>query len=239
MARPARDQRPLRRRGHDGRQPRDLQERRQGDRAPAGRGRSRSWPSPTTLDRQLLPHPRLAVARRRGRLPRRRASSATTSPAGSRARASSPSSSRRTSTPTSASRPERGRRRRWPGGRQPHVRLPRRRARRRAARRVAHPRRRRQPVPRLRRADRRRAARHRPRARAAAGVEGNAYESDADRFPPTLRDDDRGAREGRSRAPRSATTSSTTTSTTRGPSSGASTQVVTCYERERLFERMT
>ena len=48
VARAAGDQLPLRRRGHDGRQPRDLQERREGARAPERDARSRSWRSPTT-----------------------------------------------------------------------------------------------------------------------------------------------------------------------------------------------
>ena len=67
---PARDQLPLRRRADDGRQPRRLQERREGDRAPErlldhvhGEARSR-------LDRQLLPRARVAsgaTARTRSR----------------------------------------------------------------------------------------------------------------------------------------------------------------------------
>ena len=57
------------------------------------------------------------------------------------------------------------------------------------------------------------------------GLEGNAYESDADRFPSTMRRGDRGARGRRDgaggvRRPRS----STTTSTTRAPSSGSTTR---------------
>ena len=53
-------------------------------------------------------------------------------------------------------------------------------------------------------------------------LQGNAYESDAERFPSTLRDAIARAR-GRARwpAPRSATRSSTTTSTTRAPSKGS------------------
>ena len=46
--RPARGQLPLLRRADDGRQPRDLQERRQGDRLAARAPRSRSWPSTTS-----------------------------------------------------------------------------------------------------------------------------------------------------------------------------------------------
>ncbi len=52
----------------------------------------------------------------------------------------------------------------------------------------AHSRRRRQPVPRLRRDHRGRAARDRERAPPASGLEGNAYESDSERFPSTLRE---------------------------------------------------
>ena len=54
--------------------------------------------------------------------------------------------------------------------RQPHVRLPRRRARAVVPARVAHPRRRREPVPRVRGHDRGRPARHRARHRAAAAL---------------------------------------------------------------------
>ena len=107
-----------------------------------------------------------------------------------RARASSRSSSRRTINsykryaagswaPTTLA---------W-GSRQPHVRVPRRRARRGRAGRDADPRRGRQPLPRVRGAARRRAARDRSRARAARrSFEGNAYESDVERFPSTLRE---------------------------------------------------
>ena len=68
-------------------------------------------------------------------------------------------------------------------------------------------------------------------------LEGNAYESDAERFPHTCATRPRRSSRGRSRAARSATTSSTTTSTTRGRSKRLFDEVVTCYERERLFER--
>ena len=74
------------------------------------------------------------------------------------------------------------------GPRQPHLRLPHRRPRPVAARRDADPRRRRQPVPRLRGADRGRAARDRARLELPPPLEGNAYESDAERFPHALRE---------------------------------------------------
>ena len=68
------------------------------------------------------------------------------------------------STRTSASRPARGRRHARLGPRQPHVRLPHRRARPGAAHGDADPRRRREPVPRVRRDHRRRARRDRARS---------------------------------------------------------------------------
>ena len=75
------------------------------------------------------------------------------------------------------------------GPRQPDVRVPDRRPRRVEARRDADPGRRRQPVPRVRRDHRGRTARDRERARSCRpALEGNAYESDAERFPSTLRE---------------------------------------------------
>ena len=74
------------------------------------------------------------------------------------------------------------------GAGQPNVRVPPRRARSCAAGRDEDPGRRRQPVSRVRGDDRGRSPRDRERARAAAGLEGNAYESDAERFPSSLRE---------------------------------------------------
>ena len=111
------------------------------------------------------------------------------------------------------------------GPRQPHVRLPDRRPRPGAADGDADPGRRRESVPRVRGDHRRRARRDRERASSCRQpLEGNAYESDADRFPHSLREAI-AALEGRhdgARA-RSATRWSTTTSTTRAPSRSCST----------------
>ena len=98
------------------------------------------------------------------------------------------------------------------GARQPHVRLPHRRARPGPAHRDADPRRRRQSVPRLRRAPRSRAARDRERAGASAGRSRATPTSPTPSGSPTRcgRGSPR-SRRGRWRAPRSATTSSTTT----------------------------
>ena len=75
------------------------------------------------------------------------------------------------------------------GERQPHLRVPGRRPRGGAPRRDAHPGRRREPVPRVRRRDRGRAARDRAASSSCRpALEGNAYESDAERFPSTMRE---------------------------------------------------
>ena len=124
------------------------------------------------------------------------------------------------------------------GERQPDVRLPGRRPRAGAARRDAHPRRRREPVPRVRRADRGRARTGSSTAlEPPPALEGNAYESDAERFPSTLREAIAALEDG---------------TIARGAFGDdvvdhylnyARTeqrlfdQVVTCYERERFFER--
>ncbi len=65
LARAAGDQLPLRRRADDGRQPRDLQERRQGDRAPERLLDHLHGEARPHLDRELVPRPLVALARRR------------------------------------------------------------------------------------------------------------------------------------------------------------------------------
>ena len=65
VARPAGDQLPLRRRADDGRQPRRLQERRQGDRLPERLLDHLHGEAVRGLDRQLVPHPLVALPRRR------------------------------------------------------------------------------------------------------------------------------------------------------------------------------
>ena len=116
VAGPAGDQLPLLRRADHGRQPRHLQERDQGDGAPAGLLRDVHGEARPHVDRNLMPRAfeplegRAEHVRRRVRdvqaLPRR---------ATSHVRARSPSSWRRTSTRTSDTRPHRGRRPRWRG----------------------------------------------------------------------------------------------------------------------------
>ena len=117
VAGPARDQLPLRRRAHDGRQPRHLQERREGDREPERLLDHVHGEAVRVVDRELVPHPCVAVPRRRTRVPRR-------------SRALRPLPRRddrllqgarrlpraRRSTRTSAMRPAAGRPRRSPGG---------------------------------------------------------------------------------------------------------------------------
>ena len=97
------------------------------------------------------------------------------------------------------------------GPRQPHVRLPHRRPRRREAGRDADPGRRHQSVSRVRGDDRRRAPRDRERAPPPPALEGNAYESDAERFPSSLREAIAALESGTMARARSATRSSTTT----------------------------
>ena len=82
------------------------------------------------------------------------------------------------------------------GPRQPHLRLPDRRPRRFAAGRDADPRRRRQPVPRLRGADRRRPARDRAGPRAAAGARGQRVRVGRPALPVVAPRGDRRARGG-------------------------------------------
>ena len=127
VAGPAGDQLPVRGRPDDGRQPRDLQERRQGDRVPARLRDQLHGEAVRVVDRQLLPHPREPLARRPQRLrPRRLADGALPGRflAGQIACArSSRSSSPRRSTRTSAMRRAAGRRHARLGARQPHARF--------------------------------------------------------------------------------------------------------------------
>ena len=174
LAGPARDQLPLRRRADDGRQPRDLQERREGDRAPRTAARSRSW--------------------------RSRSSRGSGTRATSTRRSSATASLRSATTPTLFDRflagqiacfkelaiflaPTINSYKRYAAGSWAPTTLAWGHDNRTcgfrlvghgavAARRDADPRRRRQPVPRVRGDDRRRPARDRERARAAAGARG-------------------------------------------------------------------
>ena len=87
----------------------------------------------------------------------------------------------------------------------------------------AHPRRRRQSVPRVRGGDRGRAARDRARARAAAGARGQRLRVRRRAVPSTMREAIAALEGGTMARARSATRSSTTTSTTRAPSRGCTT----------------
>ena len=110
------------------------------------------------------------------------------------------------------------------GTRQPHLRAARGRPRPVAARREPRARRRRQPVPRHRGDHRRRPARHRERAAMPDPLAGNAYASDVDQLPTTLREAAQlFERVRRSRARPSATRWSSTTSTRRGSRSRPTT----------------
>ena len=124
------------------------------------------------------------------------------------------------------------------GVRQPHVRLPHRRARLVAARGDADPRRRRESVSRVLRADRLGAVRDRERARARARVRGQRVRVRRRPVPAraALRDRTSSSR-GRWRGRRSATRSSTTTSSYARTEQRLFDEVVTGYERERFFER--
>ena len=228
--RPARGELPLLRRPHDGRQPRRLQERRQGDRPRARATRSRSWPSTTsaratraTSTARLWDEDGTAFADGDGHQTR---------PLPPRSwRGSSP----RTRELTLLLRAERellqalrlGVVRADDAGlgrRQPHVRVPGRRARPGAARREPARGRRHEPIPRLRGDHRRRPARDRERPRPRGRVRRQRLRRDrqaAGAVEPRHRDRPlRGL--SRWRARRSGRRSSTTTCTTRARSSGRS-----------------
>ena len=70
-----------------------------------------------------------------------------------------------------------------------------------------------------------------------AALEGNAYESDARRFPGALRDAITALEQGRWRVRPSATRSSTTTSTTHAHEQLLYDRFVTDWERPRYYER--
>ena len=229
--RAARGELPLRRGARDGRRPHDLPQRRQGDRVPARATRSRSCRSSTSA----------------------RATRATSTSRCGTASAASSRTRRGTGAPplfssflagllahlrelTLLPGAERQQLQALParllradgarlGGRQPHLRAPRRRARQRHARRVPRRRRRREPVPGVLGADRGRSRGHRRRLRARAGLGGLGLRRA--RPPARARDAarvDRAARRARRwRARRSATRSSTTTCTRRASSRSSST----------------
>ena len=110
-----------------------------------------------------------------------------------------------------------------------------------AADRVPRARRRRQPLPRARRADRRRPARHRAAGSSSSrALRGQRLRAPTSRAcPSTLRDAARPVRApARWRARRSARRSSTTTSTTPRVELAAFDAAVTDWERVRGFERL-
>ncbi len=123
---------------------------------------------------------------------------------------------------------------------QPHVRLPPLRRGLGPPGREPHPRRRRQPLPRVRRDHRRRAPRHPEEAPGAPRLRGQRLRGPE--APAGPQDAPRGHRRARGVAGRprsvSATRSSSTTSTPRGSSSRRFDQVVTDWELMRGFERI-
>ena len=209
------------------RRPRRLQERRQGDRAPGGLLDHLHGQAVPHRGRLLVPHPLEPLARRaRTRSAADDAVFSAVPGRADRVRARAGDLLRADGQLVQAlRRRELGADDARLGSRQPHVRLPGRRPRLVAARRDADSRRRRQPVPRVRGADRGGPARDR------AGPRARRRRSRATRTSPTRSASRRrcGTRSRRSRrarwpAPPSATTSSTTTSTTRAPSSSCSTR---------------
>ena len=212
----------------DGRRPRDLQERRQGDRAPERLLDHLHGQAGSRVDRQLLPHARRALD---AEGPERvcdgddEASSAASSPA-DRLRPRAPSSSRPTinSYKRYAGR-ELGADDARLGARQPHVRLPRRRPRRRQAGRET-----RMPGgdvnPYLAFAAMLAAGLHgiEQELEPPPALEGNAYESDAERFPRDAREAIEALEQGTIARAALGDSSSTTTSTTPARSSGSSTR---------------
>ena len=158
VAGPAGDQLPLRRRADDGGQPRHLQERRQGDRVPQRVLDHVHGEAVPGLDRQLLPHPLVALARRRGVLRDRRDALLALARRADRVLQGARGVPRADDQLVQAVRSRLvGADDARVGERQPHLRLPGRRARRRPAGRDADPGRRREPVPRVRGGHRRRA----------------------------------------------------------------------------------
>ena len=240
VAGPARDQLPLRGRGEDRGRPRRLQDtgsrRSRYQHGMLGHVHGEAGPH---LGRLVVPHPLVAVAGRQGGVRGRvgRVQALPRRPDRVRAR-SSRSSSRRRSTRTSASPPAAGRRRRSPGGTTTARAASASSATARRCGRDAHPGRRREPVSRLRGADRG-AGLYGIEQSSSSGrpFEGNAYESDVRAVP---------ARRCARRSPRSRTGR-------RAAAFGDEVidhylnyarteqrlfdQVVTCYERERMFER--
>ena len=212
-------------RADDGRQPRRLQERRQGDRTPERVLDHVHGEAGSHLDRLVVPHPLVALARAaRARSTVRATRSSSTSPGRSRARASWRSSTRRTSTRTSGSPPARGRRRRLPGdattaraGSASSAQA-RRCASSHAFRAATSTRI--SPSPRR---SRRGCTGSRTGSSCRPPLEGNAYVSEAERFPSTLREAIATLEAGSmARAARWATMSSITTSTTPAPSRSCS-----------------
>ena len=123
------------------------------------------------------------------------------------------------------------------GPRQPHLRLPHRRQGPGAAGRDAYPRRRREPVPRVRRDHRRRAARDRAGAGAAAGVRGERVRVRRRAVPALPARGDRSARERHDGAGALGDEVVDHYLNYARTEQELFDSVVTCYERERMFER--
>ena len=165
LAGAAGDQLPLRGRAHDGRQPHRLQERRQGDRVPERLLDHLHGEAVRELDRQLVPHPLVALARRASRRsPTTRRCSGTGSPARSPVHGAGALPRADRQLVQALCGRQLGADDARVGERQPHLRVPGRRSRPLAPRGDADPGRRRQPLPGVRGADRGGAPRDRARA---------------------------------------------------------------------------
>ena len=175
----------------------DLQERRQGDRAPERLLDHLHGEARPHVDRQLVPHPLEPLARRRERVRRRDATLQAVPRRPDRVRAELAIFLAPTSTRTSATRPAAGRRRRSPGGTTTGRAAS---ASSGTARRCAS--RRGSPAPtrtrtsRSRRCSRPGSTGSRTSSSSAPAFEGNAYESDAERFPHSLARRSRALEEG-------------------------------------------
>ena len=239
VAGPAGDQLPLRRRADDGGQPRDLQERRQGDRVPQRVLDHVHGEALPGLDRQLLSHPLLAVARRRGVLRDRRGALLAL------ARRADRMLQGARGVPRADDQLVQAVRRRLLGAddarvgeRQPHLWVQGRRPRCGAPGRDANPGRRREPVPRVRGGDRRGAARDRARARAAARPRGQRVRVGCRSLPVDDGRGDRRAREtARWRGARSATQVVDHYLNYARTEQGLYDAFVTDWERKRYYER--
>ena len=201
VARPARDQLPLRRRDQDRGRPRGLQDRPEGAREPARHVGDVHGEARPHVGRLVVSHPLVALERRQGRV-RRRARCLQALP-----RRTDRLRVRAGDLPRADHQLVQAVRRRHLGAddprlgpRQPHLRFSHRRSRLVAARGDAHSGRRREPVPRVRGAARGGAARNRAEARARPGVRGECVRVRRAALPARAARRDRSARTGNGRA---------------------------------------